>query len=161
MGIGLVCLLYAGVLLARVGYWREHMPSAVARFADLNAWLVVIVLLVGAIQNFTALDDPFTEGFFLIIAGLAFVVVRSERPVSPTSGTAPSSSGKSGPPSSAHYPRFDRRRVHTDAVLDSPAPHLDGNRARLAAPRVWCLRTTTPQFLGSMCTAGQYGGGAS
>ncbi len=62
MGIGLVCLLYAGVLLARVGYWREHMPSAVARFADLNAWLVVILLLVGAIQNFTALDDPFTEG---------------------------------------------------------------------------------------------------
>ena len=100
--IGVWCLVFAGVLLVRVGYWREHMPPAIARLADLNAWLVVILGLVSAVQAF-ARADPFYGTFFLILAALAFVVVRSERPVSPTSRAAPTPSGKPGPPTPTHF----------------------------------------------------------
>jgi hypothetical protein len=100
VGIGLVGLMYAGVLLVRAGYWHEHMPSAVARFSDLNAWVVVILPLVVAIQAF-GLDDPLGGAIDLIIAALAFVVVRSERPLSPTSGAAPTPRRMPGPPTSA------------------------------------------------------------
>jgi hypothetical protein len=99
--IGLGCLVYAGVLLVRVGFWREHMPSAVTRFADLNAWLIVIVSLGGAVQAFAA-ADPFYGTVGLILGLLAFVVVRSEQPVSPPSGAAPTPSGRPGPPTAAH-----------------------------------------------------------
>ena len=96
-----LCLSYAGVLLVRVGYGREHMPSAVTRFADLNAWVIVIVPLGGALQRFAA--TYYVDGAInLIIALLAFVVVLSERPASPTSGAAPTPSGKLDRPTSAH-----------------------------------------------------------
>jgi len=99
--MGLVCLVYAGVLLVRVGYWREHLPSGVTRFADINAWVIVLLPLGGAVQSFALAD--FVDGTFdLIIAALAFVVVRSEGPVSPRLGAPPRPSGKPGPPSSAH-----------------------------------------------------------
>lgn len=105
VGIGLVGLVYAGILLVRAGYWQEHMPSAVARFAAINAWVIVILPLGGALQAFAGPTDfdRFVVGpLNLIIALLAFVVVRSERPVSPTIGAAPAPSGRPGPPSSAH-----------------------------------------------------------
>ena len=99
--IGLVGLMYAGILLVRAGFWHEHMPSAVARFADLNAWVVVIIPLGGAIGAFGQLDDPVGGVIDLIIAALAFVVVRSERPQSPTSGAAPTPRRTPGHPNSA------------------------------------------------------------
>ncbi len=92
--------MYAGILLVRAGFWHEHMPSAVARFADLNAWVVAIIPLVVAIQAF-GVDDPVGGVIDLIIAALAFVVVRSERPLSPTSGAAPTPRRMPGPPTSA------------------------------------------------------------
>lgn len=99
--LGLLCLVYGGILLVRVGYGREHIPSAVTRFADLNAWLIVIVGLVGALQMFAA--TYYVDGAIdLIVALLAFVVVLSERPASPTSGAAPTPSRKPGPPTTAH-----------------------------------------------------------
>ena len=98
---GVWCLVFAGVLLVRVGYWREHMPPSIARLADLNAWLVVILALVSAVQAFATADLAYGT-FFLIVAALAFVVVRSERPVSPTIGAVPTPSRKPGPPTSAH-----------------------------------------------------------
>lgn len=101
VGIGLVGLMYAGILLVRVGYWHEHIPSAIARFADLNAWVLVIIPLGGAIQAFGELDDPVGGVVDLIIAALAFVVVHSERPRSPTSGAAPTPRRMPGPPTSA------------------------------------------------------------
>jgi hypothetical protein len=111
--VGLLCLVYAGVLLVRVGYWREHMPSGIARVAgakatstwpsvaDLNAWLIVLVPVGGALQAF-AQSDPVGGLIDLLVAALAFVVVRSERPVSPARGAAPRPSGRAGPSSSAH-----------------------------------------------------------
>ena len=97
-----VGLAYAGILLVRAGYWHEHMPSAVVRFADIPAWLVVIIPLGGALQAFTTFDDPVSGVGNLIIAALAFVVVRAEGPVSMPSGPALPPSGKPGPPTSAH-----------------------------------------------------------
>lgn len=94
--IGVWCLVFAGVLLVRVGYWHEHVPSWIASFADLNAWLVVILALMSAVVQF-ARADLFYGTFYLILAALAFVVVRSERPLSPTSRAAPTPSGKPGP----------------------------------------------------------------
>ena len=95
--IGLVGLMYAGILLVRAGYWHEHMPSAVARFADIPAWLVVMIPLGGAAQAFE-MGDPVNGVDDLILAALAFVVVRSGRPLSPTSGATPTPRGKPSPP---------------------------------------------------------------
>ena len=77
------------------------MPPAIVRFADLNAWVVVILPLVSAVQASATADLAYGT-FLLIVAALALVVVRSERPVSPTSGAAPTPSGKPGAPTSAH-----------------------------------------------------------
>ena len=98
---GLVTLAFAGLLLVRVGYWREHVPSAVARFAPIGAWVLAAMALVGAIQKFAAQD--FVGGpINLIIALLAFVVARSEALASPTNRAAPTPGGKPGPPNPAH-----------------------------------------------------------
>jgi len=98
--VGALCVVYAGVLLVRVGYWREHVPSAVARFADISAWVIVIVPLGGGLNAFAA-ADPVGGAVDLIVAALAFVVVRSGRSLSPTSRAAPMPSGRPGPPTSA------------------------------------------------------------
>lgn len=102
---GLVTLACAGVLLVRVGYWQEHLPFAVARVAHVTVWVIAALALAGALQNFAGQTnaDWFVEGSLdLIVALLAFVVARSERPVSPKSGAAPTRSGKLGRPTAAH-----------------------------------------------------------
>ena len=99
---GLVGLAYAGILLVRAGYWHEHMPSAVARFADIPAWLVVVIPLGGAVSAFE-MGAPGNGVGNVILAALAFVVVRAEGPVSlPTSGAALPPREGPGPPTSAH-----------------------------------------------------------
>ncbi|MGZ6565237.1 MAG: DUF3995 domain-containing protein [Solirubrobacteraceae bacterium] len=100
--IGLVDLASAGVLLARVGYWRERVPFAIAR---IGAWAIAIASLGGALGELGAHTDfeRFANGsVLLIIALLAFVVARSELPTSPGSGAAPTPSRKPGPPTPAH-----------------------------------------------------------
>lgn len=101
--IGLLMLAFAGLLLVRVGYWREHVPFAVARFARIGAWVLVVLPLLTALAYFGAQTD--LERFFgaainLIVALLAFVVARFELPVSPRSEAAPPS-GKPGAPTPA------------------------------------------------------------
>jgi hypothetical protein len=96
--------VFAAVLLVRVGYWREHMPCAVAGFVDAQGWLIVIVPLGGALQAF-AVSDPVGGLIDLILAALAFVVVRSEPPVSPTIGQRRFPGGTAGSSSSAHQSR--------------------------------------------------------
>jgi hypothetical protein len=80
--VGVVGLAYAGVLLVRAGYWREHLPPAVAHVADVPAWLIVMIPLGAALGAFAGSAGPdFVSGLVnAIVALLAFVVVRSERP---------------------------------------------------------------------------------
>jgi hypothetical protein len=95
---GLVGLWFAGVLLIRVGYWPKLAQFAVAR---LNAWVIAVLVLGGAIQEFAV--QEFVGGTInLIVALLAFVVARSEAPASPTGAAAPTPGGKPGPPTPAH-----------------------------------------------------------
>ena len=78
---------------------------AVARFARIGAWVIAAVALGGALADFGAQTDfqRFVDGpVNLIVALLAFVVARSELPVSPRSGAVPKPSGKPGPPTPAH-----------------------------------------------------------
>lgn len=98
--IGLLSAVYAAVLLVRVGYWREHIPSAATRFVGAQGWLIAIVPLGGALHAF-AVSDPVGGLIDLILAALAFVAVRSAPPVSPTIGQRQFPSGKAGPSSSA------------------------------------------------------------
>lgn len=77
---GLGTLLYAGVLLVLVGYWRDRVPVAVARFARLTGWLIVLVPLAEAGRYFSAPVDVVGGLICLVIALLAFVVARSEVP---------------------------------------------------------------------------------
>jgi hypothetical protein len=98
--IGLAGLAYAGILLVRAGYWHEHLPSAVARIADIPAWLVVMIPLGGAASAFEMGAAGNGVGN-LIIAALAFVVARGERPLLPGSRGAATAGGRPGPATSA------------------------------------------------------------
>jgi hypothetical protein len=96
---GAVALWFAVILLVRVGYWPKVAQFAVVR---INAPVVAILILGGAIQAFAAQD--FVLGpIDLIIALLAFVVARSELPESLRNGAAPAPSGKPGPPTPTHF----------------------------------------------------------
>ncbi len=100
--IGVVALWFAVVLLVRVGYWPKLAQFAVAR---INAWAIAAVGFGGAVASFAGPTDfdRFVSGpINLIVALLAFVVARSELPGSPTSGAAPTPSGKPGPPHPTH-----------------------------------------------------------
>jgi hypothetical protein len=98
--VGLASLVYAGVLLVRVGYWRDHLPPGVTRWADINAWVVVLLPLGATVQSFAT--GYFVDGTFnLILAALAFVVVRSEGPISPRLGLPPRAGHTPGPPGPA------------------------------------------------------------
>ena len=97
---GLLALAAAGVLLVRVGYWRERVPFEVGRT---GAWWVAYASLGGAVLGFGGQMDAawYIAGpINLIIALLAFVVARSEPPGSPLSGTAPAPGSKPGSTSS-------------------------------------------------------------
>jgi hypothetical protein len=101
---GLVGLWFAAVLLIRVGYWPKLARFAVAR---LNAWVIAVLVLGGAIQTFAA--QEFVAGTVnLIVALLAFVVARSELPDSLRNrgGTRSrwwETSSKPGPPTPTHF----------------------------------------------------------
>lgn len=95
--IGLLALAVAGVLLLRVGYWRGRVPLATVWMTKTAAF----VSLGGAVAQFAA--GGFAAGTInLIVALLAFVVARSDQPASPTSGAAPTPSGKPGPAARTH-----------------------------------------------------------
>lgn len=101
--IGLMLLAFAGLVLVRVGYWGEHVPSAVARLARIGAWVLVFLPLLTALAYFGAQTDSerlIGGPINLILALLAFVVARSELPVSPRSRAVPPS-GKPGAPTPA------------------------------------------------------------
>jgi hypothetical protein len=102
--IALVGLMYAGILLVRAGYWREHVPSAVTRVADRGAWLIVLLPLGGALNAIAGTTGPDALSGLgnLVIAALAFVVVRSKPPPSPTARAAPTPSGRASRRGPAH-----------------------------------------------------------
>lgn len=93
---GLLVLAFAGVLLARVGYWREHVPFKVAR---VGAWVVACALFAGALEGFATQTGGPVE---LAAALLAYRVARSEPPVSPARGAQPTPTGSPGPPTPVH-----------------------------------------------------------
>ena len=96
---GLVGIWLAGVLLIRVGYWPRLAQFAVAR---LNAWVIAVLVLGGAIQALAA--QEFVAGTVnLIVALLAFVVARSELPESLVNRAAPPPSSKPGRPIPTHF----------------------------------------------------------
>ncbi|HET9270422.1 MAG TPA: DUF3995 domain-containing protein [Vicinamibacterales bacterium] len=98
---GLVLLALAGIVLIRVGYWRDHVPFAIAR---IGTWVIAVLLLLGALVNFTAQTDfeRFVNGpVALLVALLTFVVARSEVPVSPTGRSEPRTP-KRGAPTPVH-----------------------------------------------------------
>jgi hypothetical protein len=95
--IGFLALAVAGVLLLRVGYWRGHVPPATVWMTKTAA----LVSLGGAVAQYA--NRSFAGGTInLIVALLAFVVSRSDLPTSPTSGAAPTPSGKPGPAARTH-----------------------------------------------------------
>jgi hypothetical protein len=63
---GLVGLWIAGVLLIRVGYWPKLAQFAVAR---INAWVIAVLALGGAMQRFAGQD--FVGGTINLIIGRA------------------------------------------------------------------------------------------
>lgn len=99
--IGLVLGACAGIVLVRVGYWRDHLPFAIAR---IGTWVIAVVLLLAALQNVTAHTDfeRFVNGPVALLAALlTFVVARSEAPVSPTRRSAPPTA-RPGAPTPVH-----------------------------------------------------------
>jgi hypothetical protein len=100
--MGLLALAAAVILLVRVGYSPAHVSFEVGRtYAPWVAWLG----LGGAVAGFAGQMNAawYIAGpINLVLALLAFVVARSELPGSPTSGAAPTPSGTSGHPTSAH-----------------------------------------------------------
>lgn len=99
--MGLLALAAAAILLVRVGYGHAHVSFEVGRtYAPWVAYLG----LGGAVGGFAGqmgaawyIAGPVN----LVIALLAFVVARSQLPGSPTSGAAPTPSGKPGSPTPA------------------------------------------------------------
>ena len=95
--IGLVAGAGAGVVLARVGYWRGHAPPAIVRLA----WTLGFVALGGALAQFSA--GGFLAGTInLVVALLAFVVARSDLPAPAAGGAASPPRGLPRPPSPTH-----------------------------------------------------------
>jgi hypothetical protein len=96
---GVVALWFAVILLVRVGYWPKLAQFAVVR---INAWVIAVLVLGGAIQAFAAQD--FVGGTVnLIIALLVFVVALSELPESLRNGATPTPSGLPGAPTPTHF----------------------------------------------------------
>ena len=98
---GLLALVAAAVLLVRVGYWCEHVPFQVGL---IGARWVAYVGLGGAVLGFggqMSADWYIAGPVNLILALLAFAVVRSELPGSPTSRSAPTRKGEPGSPTTA------------------------------------------------------------
>lgn len=99
--IGLVLVAFAGIVPVRVGYWRDHLPFAIAR---IGTWVIAVVLLLAALQNVTAHTnfERFVNGPVALLAALlTFVVARSEAPVSPIRCSAPPTP-KPGAPTAVH-----------------------------------------------------------